>query len=174
MKRSLSTCIIFAVLLLYATHAMADDTKVGFVDLDFILQKLEDGREAKKKFQRALKRRQRTFLKKRDELSKLKSQLEKKIEAKAKESDLKEMLQDYQKKLAEMQKYYASSQKVLQRMQEKTFAPLLNRISALVGLVASQNSVTLMLERTRSALLYADDKLDYSTQVIKAYEAGKK
>lgn len=174
MKRLLLSSVIIAALLLNGVSAFADDTKVGFVDLDYILQKLEDGREAKQKFQRALKRRQRTFIKKRDELAKLKKQLETKIEAKAKEAEIKQMLQDYQKKLADMQKYYSSSQQVLAKLQEKTFAPLLNRLSALVGLVASQNSVTLMLERTRSGLLYADDSLDYSSQVIKAYEAGKK
>ena len=147
-------------------------TKIGFVDLNMIMSKLDDGRSAKKKFQRAMKRRKSRFLKKQKEVEALKIKLEKTLKTK-KPTELKTQFTKYQKKVQGLQKYYQSSQKRLHTLRKKTFGPIFNRLTALVQLVSERNGVTLMLERQKSGLLSASEKIDYSGQVIKAYEGLK-
>lgn len=155
----------------FAANAAAND-KVGFVDLNLIMGKLEDGRKAKRHFERAVKSRKVTFEKKKKELKLLKEELEKKQNT-LKRDAMNKKLEVLQQKVMEIQKYYQDSQQSLMKLQGKVYGPIFKRLSTLVSLVAEKNGLTLMLERQKSGLLYADDSLNYSEQVIKAYNGLK-
>jgi outer membrane protein len=172
MKRLIG--LVLALFLLTVVPVLAAEVKLGYVDLQKALNLSESGKAAKEKIQKKVKDHEGAIDARQKELKKLKDELEKQALLLSEEArGAKE--RDYQQKLKEFQRYTKDIQDELQQQDADFTRQILEDLFKVIKGIGEKEGYTMILEQSESSLLYADDKIDLTDKVIKAYDAlGKK
>ena len=117
--------------------------------------------EKVKKFQATIEGRQKELKKLNDEMEKQKMMLS--AEAKA------EKERDYQQKVKEFQRFAKDAQDELQQQDAQYTRSILEDLFKVVKDLGTKGGYTLILEKTESSVLYADDAINLTDEVIAAY-----
>jgi len=172
MKRLIG--LVLALSLLIAVPVFSAEVKLGYVDLQKALNLSEAGKAAKEKIQKKVKEHEGAIDARQKELKKLKDELEKQALLLSEEArSAKE--RDYQQKLKEFQRYTKDIQDELQQQDADFTRQILAELFDVIKQIGEKEGYTMILEQSESSLLYADDKIDLTDRLIKAYDAqGKK
>jgi len=172
MKRSIG--LVLALILLSIAPALAAEAKLGYVDLPKAWNLSDAGKAAKEKIQKKVKEHEGAIDARQKELKKLKDELEKQALLLSDEArGAKE--RDYQQKLKEFQRYTKDIQDELQQQDADFTRQILEELFKVIKGIGEKEGYTMIFEQSESSLLYADDKIDLTDKVIKAYDAqGKK
>jgi len=162
-------CII--ILPLQAAFA-ADASKLGFVDLQKVLNLSAAGKTAKEQLSEKVKKYQEEINKKQEDLKKLKDVLEKQSVVLS-EKARSEKEKDYQQSLKEFQRLTKDAQEELQAKDEELTRRILSDIEKLVQSYGRQNGYTFIFVRNES-MLFANDKVDLTDEILKIFNADKK
>lgn len=165
--------IVLAVLVLSAAPAGAVEGKIGYVDLQKALNMSEAGKSAKEKIGKTVKDYEGTISGRQNELKKLKEELDKQELALSESAKLAKE-REYQQKLKEFQRFTKDIQEELQQKDAEYTRQILEELVKVIREVGNKEGYTLILEQTESSVLYADEKIDMTEKVIKAYDARKK
>jgi len=166
MKRLIG--LVLALSFLTAVPALAAEVKLGYVDLQKALNLSESGKAAKEKIQKKVKDHEGAIDARQKELKKLKEALLLSEEARG----VKE--RDYQQKLKEFQRYTKDIQDELQQQDADFTRQILEDLFKVIKGIGEKEGYTMILEQSESSLLFADDKIDLTDKVIKAYDAQAK
>ena len=164
----------FVVLLLVciglvATPAMAETQKIGYVDLQKALNLSSAGKEAKEKIKAKVQTYDAEVRERQEELKKLKDDLEKQAMLLSEEArNAKE--RDYQQKVKDYQRFTKDIQETLQQTDADLTRKILESLLKVVQEVGKSEGYTLVLEKTESSIVYADESIDISDEVIKAFD----
>jgi outer membrane protein len=171
MKKVLG-CVL-ALLLLAAAPAVSAEVKIGYIDLQKALNLSEGGKAAKnliaekvKKFQATIEGRQNELKKLNDELEKQKMLLS--AEAKADKE------RDYQQKVKEFQRFAKDAQEELQQEDAQHTRAILESLFKVVKDIGTKGGYTMILEKNESSVLYADNSINMTDEVIAAYNKSYK
>ncbi|MDT8440419.1 MAG: OmpH family outer membrane protein [Desulfuromonadales bacterium] len=149
---------------------LAEDLKIGYVDLQKALNLSTAGKMAKEKIKSKVETYDAEVQLRQQELQKLKEDLEKQAMLLSEEArNAKE--RDYQQKLKEYQRFTKDIQEELQQTDADLTRKILEDLLKVVQEVGKQQGYTLVLEKTESSLVYADSKIDMTDAVIKAFDA---
>lgn len=171
MKRLLS--MVLALSILTVVPALAAEVKLGYVDLQKALNLSEAGKAAKEKIQKKVKEHEGAIDSRQKELKKLKDELEKQALLLSDEArGAKE--RDYQQKLKEFQRYTKDIQDELQQKDADYTRQILEELFKVIKGIGEKEGYTMIFEQSESSLLFADDKIDLTDRVIKAYDAQAK
>jgi outer membrane protein len=167
------TGLMLAALMLFAAPAMAAEMKIGYVDLQKALNLSEAGKAAKEKIAKKVKEYEGTVDGRQKEIRKLKDDLEKQAlllsdEARAAKE------RDYQQKLKEFQRFTKDIQEELQQQDADFTKQILGELLGVLKEIGEKEGYSLILEQSESSLLYADEKMDLTERLIKAYDAKSK
>jgi outer membrane protein len=168
MKRFIGLTLI--MLLTSAGAALAAETKIGFVDLQKALNLSVAGKGAKEKISGKVKEYETLVESRQEELRKLKEELEKKALLLS-ESARADKERDYQQKLKEFQRFTKDIQEELQQADADFTRRILEELFQVIKEVGEKENYTLVLEKTESSILFADDQIDLTAKIIKAYDA---
>lgn len=159
--------------LLLATPALAADNKIGYVDLQKALNTSEAGKAAKERISKKVKEYEGTIDTRQKEIKKLKEELEKQAMLLSEEArGAKE--RDYQQKVKEFQRFTKDIQEELQQKDADFTKQILEELFKVIKEVGEKEGYTLILEQSESSILYADEKVNLTDKVIKAFDAKKK
>jgi len=164
----------FVVLLLVcigmvATPVMAETQKIGYVDLQKALNLSVAGKEAKEKIKAKVQTYDADVRQRQEELKKLKDDLEKQAMLLSEEArNAKE--RDYQQKVKDYQRFTKDIQETLQQTDADLTRKILESLLKVVQEVGKSEGYTLVLEKTESSIVYADESIDISDEVIKAFD----
>ena len=164
----------FVVLLLVciglvATPAMAETQKIGYVDLQKALNLSSAGKEAKEKIKTKVQTYDAEVRERQEELKKLKDDLEKQAMLLSEEArNAKE--RDYQQKVKDYQRFTKDIQETLQQTDADLTRKILESLLKVVQEVGKSEGYTLVLEKTESSIVYADESIDISDEVIKPFD----
>ena len=164
----------FVVLLLVcigmvATPVMAETQKIGYVDLQKALNLSVAGKEAKEKIKAKVQTYDADVRQRQEELKKLKDDLEKQAMLLSEEArNAKE--RDYQQKVKDYQRFTKDIQETLQQTDADLTRKILERLLKVVQDVGKSEGYTIILEETESSIVYADESIDISDEVIKAFD----
>jgi outer membrane protein len=150
----------------------AESVKLGYVDLQKVLNLSVAGKAAKEQLSEKVKKYQEEINKKQDELKKLKDVLEKQgslLSEKAKSEKEK----DYQQGLKEFQRMTKDAQDDLQAKDEELTKRILGDIEKVVQDYGKQNNYSIIFIRNES-MIYADEKSDLTDSILKIFDAAKK
>ncbi len=172
MKRLLMAVLALA-LILPAPALLAAETKIGFVDLQKALNTSVSGKRAKEQIGKKLKEYEGTITSRQEELKKLKEELEKQAVLLSEEAR-GEKERDYQKKLKDFQRFTKDVQEELQQKDADYTRQIIEEIFGVIKEMGQKEGYTLILEKSESSLLFADEKIDLTEAVIKAYDAKSK
>lgn len=168
MKRLIGLALI--MLLASAGTALAVETKIGFVDLQKALNLSVAGKAAKEKISGKVKEYEALVDSRQEELKKLKEELEKKALLLS-ETARSDKERDYQQKLKEFQRFTKDIQEELQQQDADHTRRILEELFGVIKEVGEKENYTLVLEKTESSILFADDQIDLTGKIIKAYDA---
>ncbi|MGM0555035.1 MAG: OmpH family outer membrane protein [Myxococcota bacterium] len=148
--------------------AEAQDAKIGYVDLQRALNEVDEGKKAKKRLEKEFEQKQSKLDKKQKQVKELKEQLDSSMmlseEAKQKKAV------ELQKQLAELQQLYMKMQRDLAKKEAEATQKIFKKMGAIVEDIAQEKDYDLILEKTESSVLYANDGMDLTDELIKRYD----
>ena len=165
--------LILVGLLAMATSSFAAGEKIGFVDLQKALNFSQAGKSAKETISKKVKEYEGTIEGKKAELQKLKDELEKQAVLLSEQARA-EKERDYQQKLKDFQRFTKDIQEELQRSDADYTRQILEKVLKVVAEMGKAQGYTVILEKSESSLLYADEQIDMTDAVIKAYDEQHK
>jgi outer membrane protein len=155
-----------------ATPAFAADVKLGYIDMQRALNSSESGKEAKEQLAARVKKYQDEINSKQEEIKKLKDDLEKQgmlLSESARASKEK----DYQQRLKEFQRFTKDAQDELQGKDEEFTRKILEGMEKVIQEFGRKNGFTFLFVKNEG-MLFADDKVDVTEEVLKLFNASRK
>jgi outer membrane protein len=166
---ALLTSLLALTLVAKNVHA-ADSMKIGYVDLQRVLNDTDEGKRVKNKLKGLFKEKQTVLDKRQEELKKLKEDFDKQrvvLNADA----LKAKEQELQKKFVELQGLYLQLQKEISGKEAEMMQVMLKRTQSILSQIGTAEGFTLILQRGES-VLWGKPHLDITNEVIRKFNAG--
>ena len=176
MRKVVCAGILGMSLLLFATsHISAAETavKLGIVDLNRAVNELEQGKKAKIEMESAIKGKQEALDEKGKALEKLKSHLDEQGSVmsaevrKSKQDELERLVHEYQRDLSD-------SQNEMQKKESELTRQIIKDVREIINLVAREEKYDLILDKIPALVLFADNRLDITDNVIKKFDESKR
>jgi outer membrane protein len=143
--------------------------KIGYIDLQKALNLSAAGKAAKEKIKEKVQGYDAEVKSRQEELKKLKEELEKQAMLLSEEArNAKE--RDYQQKVKDYQRFAKDIQETLQQTDADYTRKIVESILKVVQDVGKRDGYTLILEKTESSLVYADDSIDMTDEIIKTFD----
>lgn len=150
----------------------AAEFKIGYIDLQKALNQSEAGKAAKDKIAQRVKDHEATIDARQKELKKLKDDIDKQGLLLSEDARAAKE-RDYQQKLKEFQRLTKDAQEEVQQKDSDFTRQILEDLSKVIQEFGAREGFSMILEKTESAVLYADDKSDLTERVIRAYDASR-
>jgi outer membrane protein len=163
--------VFFAISLPVGAFA-ADNGKLGYVDIQKVLNLSNAGKDAKEQLTGKVKKYQEEINRKQEALKKLKDVLEKQgslLSESAKAAKEK----DYQQTLKDLQRLQKDAQDDLQAKDEELTRKILTDIEKVVQDYGRKNNFSFIFIRNES-MIFADDKADLTDQILVLLNSIKK
>ncbi len=165
--------LILSFLFLFVTPVQAAKPgKIGYVNMQEVIDKSQWGLQARETLKEKFGDKQQELAKERQSIGQLQQTLDKdkalmsQKELDKKTAEIREHKKKFQQKLAEIQK------EVVQE-EDKLANRILKPAPAIIAAVAKDKQVSAVFERRQSGLLYVDEGLDLTAEVIKWLDAKK-
>ena len=165
-----SRFLLVTVFLLWGSSALAEDMKLGYVDMQRALNETEDGRKAKANLKKV-------FDQKQKELDEQQAALKKDIEDLDKKRTLlpadkvREKEAELQSRMQKVQQTYLRHQQDLSAKEQEATAKIFERMTRIIGKIATAENFSMILDK--SALVFAKPHLDLTNELIRRYNAGE-
>lgn len=163
---------VMAIILLSLSPVLAASPKIGFVDLQTALNQSEAGQQAKVEISEQIKEYEGEVTSRQEELKKLKQELEKQSVMLSEEARA-EKERAYQKKLKAFERFTKDIQDELQQRDSDYTRRIIDEVLKIVEEYGAEEGYTVILEKTESSLLYADEKIDLTSKVIEILDSRK-
>lgn len=164
--------IIIVLSLLLSFSAFAN-VKVGIVNIQKIITSIKEGKSVMKSLEKSFKSKQAELKKEENKIKKLQKDYQKQSlvlsdKAKAKkEGEIRGRIQKLQQKTM-------AYQKDIQKQEGQLKKPILEKLKPVIDSVSKKEKVAMTFEITSSPLVYAENKVDITAKVIKAYDSKHK
>ena len=146
--------------------------KIAYVDLNKTLNETKAGKAALARLQaektdkeNAVKAKKEAFLKEVEELDKQRIVMKPEVVAK-REAEL-------QKEYADLQQYFLDQQQELSKREALLTHEIFIQASSIIEAIAKRDGYTVVLEKSESAILWADPILDITAEVDQRLDAGE-
>ena len=174
MRKYLCPLFVLTALCLLPVSAMAADSfKVGVVDLHRCIQESIEGKKAKDKLQTKKDDMQKKLDERQNKLLELKKELEKQsmmLSMDAKEDKEKE----FERQRREFKYFYDDISNQMRKAEAEIRKDLLGDLEKVVKDIGGKGNFTLIFERRSSGIMYLQDTIDITDEVLKAYDLTKK
>lgn len=172
MRRFFPTIVLFALALLPAA-ALADDMKIGYVDLQRALNEVEEGKAAKAALKAKFDRSQSQLDKEQNALKARKEELDKKRLA-MDEATLRQKAEELDKEFMRVSGVYSQLQKELSEEEREATTRIFGKMRALIADYAEKNGFTYVFELNESGLLYGPPSMELTNELVRLYNAANK
>lgn len=166
-KLMLFTLILFG---LSVAPVIAQEAKIGYIDLQKALNMSAAGKEAKEEIRKKVESYDAEVKAKQEELKKLKADLEKQAMLLSEDArSAKE--REYQQKVKDYQRLTKDIQEELQQEDADFTRKIIEDLLKVVQALGKREGYTVILEKTESAMLYGDESVDLTDQLIEAFNS---
>jgi outer membrane protein len=169
----LARCILPLLFLAATASAATQPGSIGYVDMQVILDKSAMGKEAQATLKEKFSGRQAEFAEEEQEIRRLQGTLQR-DQALMSQAELDKKKAELQERVKKLQQKGAKAQRELLEEQNKLGKAILGPAEAIITAVAKEKKVSAVFERHQSGLLYIDQALDLTAEVIKRLDAKKK
>jgi outer membrane protein len=165
-----SRLVVIAVLTLVASSALAEELKLGYVDLQRALNETEDGRKAKSQLKKEFDQKQKELNEQQDELKKAIEDLDKKRTLlPADKVHEKEM--ELQGRMQKVQQTYLRHQQDLSEKEQAATGKIFERMNRIIVKIAAAENFSMVLDK--GAVAFARPYLDLTNELIRRYNSGE-
>ncbi len=169
-KYLLVSMITVGMLFMSLASVQAADTnfKFGYIDLQKVMALSAQGKIAKGKMKARQEELRGSLQKKQAEISAMKEELERQGMMLSPEKR-KEKENTYQKKVRDFKIFVSDSEKDMKALEGEFLKKMLKELEIVTSEFGKKGNYKLILEK-RSGIIYADDSMDVSDELIKAYD----
>jgi outer membrane protein len=146
----------------------AQETKIGYVNLQRALNESNAGKKARDAFKKDVDKAQAGLKKQKEQLETMKEQLEKKALV-MKDEERRNLELDYQRRLRDFERAYKDSQGELQLKDNELTADILRGLNEVIQQFGAREGYTLILENSSSTVLYSSSNADLTDRIIEEY-----
>ncbi len=169
MKRVL---MVLVMVVMMTGSAWAAETRIGYLDMQQVLNLSDAGKAAKDQLQEKLKKYQEQINTKQADLQKLKNDLEKQGMT-LNESARAAKEKDYQQKLKDFQRFTKDAEEELQAKDAEFTKKILESLEKIVQEYGKKNGFAMIFDARGAGLLYADKSVDLTENILKALNAAQ-
>lgn len=165
------TFILVVTVLVMSAFAISQ-VKIGVVNAQEILAKTKKGVEIQKKLEQLQNKKQQELQAKQEEIKKL----EKEVLSPALNDETREKKGiDLQNKRKDLKRYIEDAQNEIQRESQKELVDLEKSVMPVIEQIGKSKGFTIIFDITRPGIVYFDQAIDITPEVIKAFDgqAGK-
>jgi outer membrane protein len=167
-----SRFLALAILLLGSATAFAEDTKLGFVDMQRALNETDDGKKAKAALKKVFDQKQKELDEQQEELKKAIDDLDKKRTLLPADK-VREKEAELQGRMQKVQQTYLRHQQDLQAKEQEATGKIFERMNKILGKIALAENFTMILDKTQGGIVFAKPHLDLTNDLIRRYNAGE-
>lgn len=151
--------------------ALAEEMKLGFVDLRRALYETEDGRKARASLKKVFDQKQKELDEQQEEVKKAIEDLNKKRTLLPAET-VRQKEAELQERVGKVQQTYMRHQQDLAGKEEEATQPIVERLQRIIGKIATAENFTMVLDKS-AGVVYAKPHLDLTNEVIRRFNAGE-
>jgi len=176
--RSLVAAAVGVLVAVGAAHAQAAAApaavvRVAVIDVQRILTDSGPGKETLAKLKQMQDGKIAEAKTKQDEIQALRTRINdgRLSLAEDKIADLEKQVED---KMIAFRRFQDDADRDLQKARDDAFDAIEKRVLPIIGEIGKENGYTLVFNKYQSGLVYADDKIDITNQVIQRFDAANK
>jgi len=174
MRKYLCPLFVLIILCFLPVSAIgADSVKIGTVDLQRCIMESIEGKRVKNELQKKKDDMQKKLDDRQGKLLKLKNELEKQsmmLSMDAKEDKAKE----FERQRREFKYFYDDISNQMRKAEAEVKKVILGDLEKVVGNIGEKGNYKLIFERRSSGIMYLQNTVDITDEVIKAYDLTKK
>ena len=164
------TSFIFCGLPL-TTQAGDSNTKIGFVDLQKVVQSTSTGKAAKESLEKEFNKIKKEIDQKEADLTKMKEDLDKKKSAYS-EAVFNRKMSEFQQEVMKHQEMLAKNNNEIRKKERDLTQPVIDSILQIVEKKAKDENYSVIFEK--QTVLWAKTDLEITDQIVEEYEKNKK
>jgi outer membrane protein len=165
-----STLVGFVIAAGLMRPALAEEAKLGYVDLRRALHETDDGRKAETSLKKIFDQKQKELDEQQEDVKKAIEDLNKKRTLLPADT-VRQKDAELQERVAKVQQTYMRHQQDLATREEEATRPIVERLQRIVNKIAADENFTMILQR--EAIAFAKPHLDLTNEVIRRYNAGE-
>ena len=169
MKRLFALILTSTILLAVTSLACAEDIRFGVIDMVKVLELSDAGKKAKEELSSRVDAAESDIVKRQEELLALKEEIEKQSMMLSADA-LAKKEREYQDKFLEYQRKVQDYNYELQNKQYELMTVIISETNSIVHEIATEGGYTLILERTNSGVLYFQEDIDLTEDIINALD----
>jgi outer membrane protein len=152
--------------------ALAEEVKLGYVDLPRALGETEDGRKAKASLKKVFDQKQKEIDEQQEDLKKSIEDLDKKRTLLPPDK-VREKEAELQQRMQKVQQTYMRHQQDLQAKEQEATGKILERMNRILQKIAASENFTMVFDRQQGGVVFAKPHLDLTNDLIRRYNAGE-
>ena len=153
----------------------ADKPAIGYVDVRTVLLESKAGKQHKSELEKQVKEKQAALKKEEDKLKALQQTLEKEMLTLT-DTQKQEKQRGFQEKVQTFQKGAQDAERELRQKDSEYTNKTVEEIRKVIADVAKEEKLSLVLGKTETSVLYAEEGMDLTSKVIQKFDSrsGKK
>ena len=151
--------------------ALAEEMKLGYVDLRRALHETEDGHKAEASLKKVFDQKQKELDEQQDDVKKAIEDLNKKRTLLPADT-VRQKEAELQERVAKVQQTYLRHQQDLAAKEEEATRPIVDRLQRIIAKIATAENFTMILDKNQG-VVFAKPHLDLTNEVIRRYNAGE-
>jgi outer membrane protein len=172
MKRMIrSTLIGLVIAAALIRPALAEEVKLGFVDLRRALYETEDGRKARNSLKKVFDQKQKELDEQQEDVKKAIEDLNKKRTLLPADT-VRQKEAELQERVAKVQQTYLRHQQDLADKEQEATQPIVDRLQRIIGKIAGFENFTMIFDKNQG-VVFAKPHLDLTNEVIRRYNSGE-
>ena len=165
MKSRIILCAALGVGLTVAAQPADAAPLIGYVNLQKAIFRVDQGAAARKKLENKLQQKQKELASNKGTIENIMRKLaDPKVSAKERT--------ELNKKRMEVQELFMKEQQALQKLEQEMFGPIMERMRKIIRAMGKKGGYEVILEINENRLLYGQDHLDLTNEVIRKYNSA--
>lgn len=153
--------------------AMANEVKIGIVDMPKALQSVEAGKKAKSQLEKEAAQKRKAIQDEDAALKKMAEEFKKQSLVMSDDARAKKQA-ELQERFAKFQEMQARAQMELQQKEQELVQPIVTKLKTIISELAKQKGFTVVLEKNENNVLYSQEKDEFTNDVVGAYNKQAK
>lgn len=170
-RASLRAAIVGAAFLT-ATSAFAAG-KIGIIDMQAIILNVQEGKDARAVLEKEIKAKEAEFTKRREELDKMNKDWQGQAALMSEEARMGKQ-KEFQEKFMSLRNDDGAFREEMKRKEQKATQAIAGKVEGIVQKVAKEKSLDIVFEVNSAGLLYVNQPVDLTKEVIEAYGKAPK
>ena len=166
-----SAVVAALVCLGVAAPVRAAELRIAVVDMQRALNECEAGKRAKDQVKAKFEKSQEDLKRQREDLDRRKEEYERKATV-LKEEERRNLEKDLESRSLEFKRKFEDFQRDLKRTDAELTSSIVEDLYGVVREYGAKNTYSLVLEASSGALLYGDNALDITDEIVKQYNAN--